>query len=114
MEIYIQSLILHLRIFAFVSIVAAVAIDWVIYRDTNKIFARIIYVAVLIALIANYDTILKTGTTIFDSMKLSAQNITNSVNADINVALAQVTSEASWFERKVTIPLASCCLGVDY
>ena len=112
MEIYIQSLILHLRVFAFVSIVGAVAIDWVIYRDTNKIFARIIYVAVLIALIANYDTILKAGTGIFDGMKLSAQNTSNGVIADINVALAEAAKEATWFERKISIPIATCFLSI--
>ena len=112
MEIYVQSLILHLRIFAFVSIVAAVAIDWVIYRDTNKIFARIIYVAVLIALIANYDTILKAGTGIFDSMKLSAQNTSNGVIADINVALAEAAKDATWFERKIAVPIATCFLSI--
>lgn len=112
MEIYIQSLILHLRVFAFVSIVGAVAIDWIIYRDSNRIFARIIYVAVLIALIANYDTILKTGTSIFDEMKLSAQNTTNGAIADINATLAEAAKDATWFERKITIPIATCFLSI--
>jgi len=109
MEAYTQSLISQLRYFAFASIVLACMVDYFIYRDVH-FGKRLVYLCVLIAGIAFYDQIIETGTSLFEAAKESSREEVSNMFSNVNTSLKEYAAKAGWWERKVTIPLASGCL----
>ena len=111
MDAYVLQLIYNLRVFSFVCMAIARMTDNYIYRD-GYFMKRVIFCCCLAAMISNYDTILASGTSMFDAMKVEAAQNSESIYANINTALSSYSNSASWFERFVTIPIAVCIIGI--
>ena len=111
MDAYVLQLIYNLRVFSFVCMAIALMTDNYIYRD-GYFMKRVIFCCCLAAMISNYDTILASGTSMFDAMKVEAAQNSGSIYSDLNTALSSFSASASWFERYVTIPIAVCIIGV--
>lgn len=111
MDAYVLQLIYNLRVFSFVCMAIALMTDNYIYRD-GYFMKRVIFCCCLAAMISNYDTILASGTSMFDAMKVEAAQNSESIYANINTALSSYSNSASWFERFVTIPIAVCIIGI--